>query len=344
MGWAQVSNAPFPSYKTYTGGGGRRISFIVSWVGQLKDFGAIRSQFGHVIDVIPTLLDLAGVPALAHSHGKPAQPMQGKSLAPVLRDADAPAPRNEQYYECWANRAYYRDGWVAVSLQKRGETSDFDNWTLHFHAEDFSESMDLRRQHPEKLAELVAAFDEAAWANMVYPLEASSRRRFLPNAQTVHRNVVAPLIGNRDFKIVTRLRHGAADEGVLFAIGDVAGGLVLYIEDGALRLTYNGYGRFHTLVGPGVPEGERSAGLEVEALRRRRGRRRQVLDAGDASEWGELSPTLMGRFHERLDIGLDRRAPVDWVLRGRHGIFRYAGTIHGVVIESGPFAPDMSFS
>ena len=175
--------------------------------------------------------------------------MQGKSLAPVLRDADAPAPRNEQYYECWANRAYYRDGWVAVSLQKRGEAIDFDNWTLHAHAEDFSESMDLRRQHPQKLEELVAAFDAAAWANMVYPLDnrtpaqkflevpphqrpaAIGRRRFLPNGQTVHRNVIAPLIGNRNFTITARFRHGAADEGVLFAIGDVAGGLVLYIED-----------------------------------------------------------------------------------------------------------------
>jgi arylsulfatase A-like enzyme len=361
-GWAQVSNTPFPSYKTYTGGGGRRVSFVVSWPDKLKDPGGIRSQFGHVIDVMPTLLDLAGVPALEMSHGQLAQPMQGKSLGPMLRDANAPAPRNEQHYECWANRAYYRDGWVAVSLQKRGEAIDFDNWTLHAHAEDFSESMDLRRQHPQKLAELVAAFDEAAWANMVYPLDnrtpaakflelpphlrppASSRRRFLPNGQTVHRNVLAPLIANRNFKIVTHLRHGAADQGVLFAIGDVAGGLVLYIEDGALRLTYNGYGRFHVLVGPAVAEGECSAVLEFEALGRRRGRGRLVLDSGETGEWDELTPTLMGGFHEGLDIGLDRRAPVDWALRERHGIFRYGGRIHDVVIESGPFAPGMSFA
>jgi len=361
MGWAQVSNTPFPSYKTYTGGGGRRVSFVVSWPDKLKDFGAVRSQFAHVIDVMPTLLDLAGVPALATSHGKPAQPMQGKSLAPVLQDSDAPAPRNEQYYECWANRAYYRDGWVAVSLQKRGEAIDFDNWTLHAHAEDFSESMDLRRQHPQKLKELVAAFDEAAWANMVYPLDnrtpaekflelpphqrppANSRRRFLPGAQTVHRGVIAPLIGNRNFKIVTSFRHSADDQGILFAIGDVAGGLVLYIEDGALRLTYNGFGRFHALAGPRVAEGECRAVLEYEALGRRRGRGRLVLD-GDGSEWSELTPTLMGGFHEGLDIGLDRRAPVDWALRERHGIFRYGGTIHDVLIESGPFAPDMSFA
>jgi hypothetical protein len=251
---------------------------------------------------------------------------------------------------------------VAVSLQKRGEAIDFDNWTLHAHAEDFSESMDLRRQHPQKLAELVAAFDEAAWANMVYPLDnrtpaqkflevpphqrppAESRRRFLPNGQTVHRGVIVPLIANRHFKMVARFQHAAGDQGVLFAIGDVAGGLVLYIEDGTLRLTYNGYGRFHTLAGPTVSEGERSAALEYEALGRRRGRGKLVLDNREAGEWTEFSPTLMGGFHEGLDIGLDRRAPVDWGLRERHGIFRYGGTIHDIVVESGPFAPDMSFS
>src|SRR5205807_9493759 len=125
-------------------------------------------------------------------------------------------------------------------------------------------------------------------------------------------SVIAPLIGNRNFKIAARFQHGPADQGVLCAIGDVAGGLVLYIEDGALQLTYNGFGRFHRLVGPAVPAGERSAVLEFEALGRRRARGRLVLDGVAAGEWGELTPTLMGGFHEGLDIGLDRRAPVDW--------------------------------
>jgi hypothetical protein len=160
----------------------------------------------------------------------------------------------------------------------------------------------------------------------------------------VHRSVIAPLIGNRNFKIVARFRHRAADQGVLFAIGDVAGGLVLYIEDGALRLTYNGFGRFHALEGPSVPEGERSAALQYEALGRRRGRGRLTLDTGEASEWVELNPTLMGGFHEGLDIGLDRRAPVDWALRERHGVFRYSGTICEIMIASGAFAPDMAFA
>lgn len=361
MGWAQVSNAPFPSYKTYTGGGGRRVSFIISWPDKMKDGGAIRTQFAHVIDVMPTLLDLAGVQPLETSHGRPAKPMQGNSLAPVLHDATAPAPRTEQYYECWANRAYYRDGWVAVSLQKRGEAVDFDNWTLHAHAEDFSESIDLRRQHPQKLQELVEAFDRAAWENMVYPLDnrtptqkfnelpphqrpaaGGSRRRFLPGSQTVHRGVVTPLVADRNFTISVRIRHGAGDQGVLVAIGDVTGGLVLYIEDGQLRLTYNGFGEFHSLLGPPVGAGAHVAALDYEARGGRRGRGRLMLDDVHG-DWAELSPTLMNGMHEGLDIGLDRRAPVDWDLRERHGVFRYGGTIEEVVIESGPFAPDSPY-
>jgi hypothetical protein len=306
-------------------------------------------------------LELAGVAALENSHGRPAQPMHGKSLAGILRDPAAASPRSEQYYECWANRAFYRDGWIAVSLQVKGQPINFDNWTLHLHDEDFSESMDLARQHPAKLQELVEAFDAAAWDNMVYPLDNRSpsqkfnelaphqrtplggRRRFLPNGQTVHRGVIVPLIADRSFKFIVSFRYAVGDAGVLFAVGDVSGGMVLTIEDGKLHLIYNGFGEFSEIIGPVVPEGERVGTLEYEALGKRRGRGRLVLDTGNASDWQELSPTLMYGFHEGLDIGLDRRGPVSWDLQRHRGVFRYGGTIHDVVVESGPFAPDSAF-
>ena len=142
-GWGEVSNTPFPSFKTYTGAGGRRVSFIVSWPSRIRDHGAIRTQFAHVTDVMPTLLELAGIPPLTTSHGLPARAMHGASFARVLFDADAPSPRTEQYYECWSNRAFYRDGWLARSIQKRGAAIDLDNWTLHDLDSDFSESDDL---------------------------------------------------------------------------------------------------------------------------------------------------------------------------------------------------------
>ena len=355
-GWGQVSNTPFPNYKTYTGGGGRRVSCIVSWPAGLAGRGAIHPQFGHVTDIMPTLLDLCGVPVLQTSHGQDAKPPHGASLAPVLRDPGAPPPRTEQYYECWANRAYYRDGWVAVSLQRQGEAIDFDNWTLHHQAEDFSESIDLARQHPDLLRDLVAAFDEAAWDNLVYPLDnrtpvqkfntqppharplARGRKRFLPGGQTVHPGAVMPLIVDRSYAITVRLDQSPGAAGVLFAIGDVTGGMVLYIEDGTVRLFYNGFGDHQSLEGPAVGPGEHAVVFAFEATGDRHGRGRLVVDDA-ASDWQPLGPTFLYGTHEGMDIGLDRRGPVSWDLKDRHGAFRYGGTIHELVIESGPLAP-----
>jgi arylsulfatase len=366
MGWGQVSNTPFPSFKTYTGGGGRRVSLLVSWPARIADQGAVRTQFAHVTDLMPTLLDLTGAPPLATSHGETALPMHGASLAPALLSAQGASARSEQYYECWANRAYWRDGWIAVSIQKRGEAVNFDNWTLHHQATDFSESVDLATQHPERLRALTEAFDAAAWSNMVYPLDnrtplqkfneippqqrpaASGTRRFLPGGQTVHRSTLIPLIADRAFRISVRTRHRATDEGVLFAIGEVFGGMTLFIEDGALHFTYNGFGEYTRLAPATIAPGAHTFAIDYQALGQRRGQGRLMIDGapceGAASQWTAMSPTVMGGFHEGLDIGLDRRAPVDWALYQRRRAFRYSGTIVDLTIESGAFAPGSAYA
>jgi Sulfatase len=356
IGWGQVCNTPFPSSKTYTGGGGRRVSFILSWPARLTDTGAIRTQFAHVTDVKPTLLELAGLKTLDTIHGVPAWQPQGKSFARILFDAAAPAQRNEQYYECWANRAYYCDGWLARSLQKRGAAIDMDNWTLHHIDQDFSESTDLRAQHPERLRELVDAFDKAAWENLVYPLDnrnmvqkladgatrgqPAGARAFPAGTQTVHRGIVVPLISDRNFRVATRLTHALGNQGVLWSVGELIGGMVLYIEDDALRFTYNGYGEFGEIPPTPLAPGKHEVVLDYEATGGRRGRGRLLVDGADCSDWHALSPTLMAGFHEGLDIGLDRRCPVDWRLFEKHGVFRYAGHIANVTIEPGEHAHD----
>jgi arylsulfatase A-like enzyme len=361
-GWAQLSNTPFPAYKTQTGAGGRRVACIVSWPTKLTDSGAIRSQFAHVTDLMPTLLDLAGVSPPAMSHGMPAKELQGKSQRQVLLDARSPDARTEQYFECWAHRAYFRDGWVAVSIQKMGEAIDFDNWTLHRQATDFSEIEDLAKQFPDKLKELVDAFDKDAWANLVYPLDNRrpvqkfqqippherpapvSSRVFLRGAQTVNRASIAPLLSDRNFTVTVNLVQGAQDEGVLFALGDVAGGMVMYIEHSLLHLFYNGYGEFIHLEAMPMPPGQHAVALEYEALGERKGRGRLLLNGHAAHEWQDLSPTLMVGFHEGFDIGIDRRAPVEWELFERRGNFPYSGKIDSVVVDSRAFAPGSAFA
>lgn len=350
-GWGQLCNTPFPTYKTYTGGGGRRVSYILSWPAKITDMGGIRSQFIHVTDVLPTLLDLAGLQPLDTIHGAPALPQHGKSFAAVLFDATVPSSRTEQYYECWANRAYYRNGWLARSLQKRGAPVDLDNWTLHNLHEDFSESVDRREEHPEKLHELIEAFDQEAWINMVYPLDNRSMlqkmsdgitrgqlpgpRTFTPGGQTIHRGLIVPMISDRNFRIRVRFACKTGDHGVLWSIGEQIGGMVLYIEVGLLRFYYNGFGEHSTL--PPVPlvPGEHEAVLDYEATGKREGRGRLLVDGTDPTDWGPLSPTLMVGFHEGLDIGLDRRCPVSWEIYQKHRVFRFTGSIQDVTIEPG---------
>ena len=350
--WGEVSNTPFPSFKTYTGGGGRRVSFIASWPARLKDTGGIRRQFMHVTDVMPTLLEMAGVPRLETSHGMPARALDGVSCAQTLL-ADAPSPRSEQYYECWSNRAYYRSGWLARSLQVRDTPIDMDNWTLHNLDQDFSESTDLAAQHPAKLGELVEAFDQAAWKYFVYPLDNRGRpgkfsdtpaylrekadkpRRFLPGSQSVHRSDVVPMVANRSFRIRTRLAQRAGDQGVLWALGDIIGGMVMYVEADRLNFHYNGFGEPTSFAPVDLPPGEHEAVLEYQALGQRRGRGRLLIDGAERIAWTELSPTLMVGLFEGLDVGLDRRAPVYWELYERHGAYRYTGRIAEVWIDPG---------
>ena len=357
--WGEVCNTPFPTFKTYTGGGGRRVSFLFSWPAGLLARGVRRGQFVHVIDVMPTLLDLAGVSALDEVNGKPADAPDGMSFRSVLEDAAAESPRTEQYYECWSNRAYYRSGWLARSIQKRGAPIDLDNWTLHNLDEDFSESEDLREKHPDKLQELVEAFDEAAWANLVYPLDnrdrfqkfadvspaarkrADTPRTFYPGAQTTHRDDIVPMIDDRSFRIDTRLGYAAGDEGVLWAVGDPIGGIVMYIEDGALNLHYNGFGETVSLPPMPLRAGAHTVTFDYEALGNRQGRGRVLFGGTVLCDWTALSPTLSFGVFEGLDIGIMRRGPVLWTLYEEHGAFRFTGDIEHVRVTPGARAETM---
>ncbi|MBC9868305.1 MAG: sulfatase-like hydrolase/transferase, partial [Opitutae bacterium] len=351
-GWGEVCNTPFPSFKTYTGAGGRRVSFLVSWPSGLKDQGVIRRQFVHVTDIMPTLLELTGVEALTEVNGKAAQGMHGLSFANVLR-SNEPSRRTEQYYECWANRAFYREGWLARSIQKRGEPIVMDNWTLHNLEEDFSEATDVSDQHQDKLAELVDAFDKAAWENRVYPLDNRDRiqkfsdlseeqkaaadrpRTFLPGTQTIHRADFLPLVADRSFSMSVRFTSESEDEGVLWALGDPIGGMVLYLEDGEIGLHYNGFGEETSLPAVALPAGSHEVTLDYEELGNRQGRGRLLVDAVEAVGWMALSPTLAFGIFEGLDVGLDRRGPVWWALYERHGAFPFTGEIQDLQVVPG---------
>ena len=211
----------------------------------------------------------------------------------------------------------------------------------------------MREQRPDKLRELVDAFDEAAWANLVYPLDnrdrfqkfadvspvarerADAPRTFYPGAQTTHRDDILPMIDDRSFRIETRFDHAAGDEGVLWAVGDPIGGIVMYVENGALNLHYNGFGDTVSLPPMPLRAGARTVTFDYEALGGRQGRGRVLSDGAVLCGWTALSPTLSFGVFEGLDIGIARRGPVLWTLYEEHGAFRFTGAIEHVRVTPG---------
>jgi arylsulfatase len=152
--WAMVGATPFERYKVWPQAGGVRAPFIVSWPGRIEDVGAMRSQFVDVIDVAPTLAEIASVSFPETVDGRPQLPVAGRSFLPILMSAAAPSPRREQFFELRGNRAITAGEWKAVAMHKTGDTFADDAWALYHVASDFSESTDVSNAYPDKLKEL----------------------------------------------------------------------------------------------------------------------------------------------------------------------------------------------
>jgi len=194
VGWAWAGSAPFQWMKRVPSHfGGTRNGVIVSWPTRIEDRGGLRSQFEHVIDVAPTILAAAGLPAPKAVDGIEQAPMAGHDFSSTFASAKAPETRTTQYFESGGHRAIYHDGWIAAAMQgvpwKLVGSQGFSNsrWELYHIDQDFSEAHDLAAQEPEKLKELQALFDQQARANQVYPLD----DRFVERALSVRPSIVA---------------------------------------------------------------------------------------------------------------------------------------------------------
>ena len=169
---------PYLDFKQSEHRGGQQDHLVVHWPNGIDAKGEVRSQYHHISDIAPTIMETAGVDVPEQYHGVEQQPMDGVSMMYSFNDADAPTRKERQYYEMFGNRAIWVDGWKAVTLHANRMPWDvnvvlqFDNdeWELYHVAEDFSESTNLAEENPEKLAELIAIFDEEAWKYNVYPL------------------------------------------------------------------------------------------------------------------------------------------------------------------------------
>ena len=256
-GWAQVGNTPLRRYKQNTHAGGVRAPLIVSWRDGLKARGEIRRQFHHVIDIAPTLLDLAGVAAPQVHQGVPQLPIHGTSMRYSFADAHAPTERQTQYFEMFTHRALWHEGWKAVSFHRRGSRYDDDAWELYHLDDDFSECNDLAAQEPERLRRMIDRWWAEAGRFGVLPLDdrgftERAVRYQTPGSPRLRTRLVlypgmaripsgaAPLMVERSFRIVGRLAPtGVAPEGVVVSLGDLSGGFTLFVQRGRLVFEYN---------------------------------------------------------------------------------------------------------
>lgn len=252
QGWAQVSNTPLKWYKKHTHGGGIRAPLVMHWPKGISQRGAIRSQYHHVIDVLPTLLELTGVQAPAQYRGVDQLPLHGMSMAYTFDNAQAPSRRDVQYFEMVGDRALYQEGWKIVARHRKGEDFDADTWELFRMGEDFSEIHDLAAQEPEKVRLMAQRWWQEAERYGVLPLDdreaeraldwfrasAPSRYEYLPGMARADRLMV-PAINGRSYVIEADVDFGSGDvHGAILAFGNRFGGVALYTHAGEICFDY----------------------------------------------------------------------------------------------------------
>jgi arylsulfatase len=179
LGWAQAANTPFKFWKQDANSeGGTRNGLIVFYSKGIKDKGGIRTQYSHVIDILPTTLELVGLRAPEQVRGIQQQPIEGTSFAYSIDDAKAPTRHTLQYYYIFGARSIYHDGWKAELAYPSSfitgnfaskQSFDENAWELYNLNEDYTERIDLAKKYPEKLAELKALFEEQAKSHHLYP-------------------------------------------------------------------------------------------------------------------------------------------------------------------------------
>ena len=257
VAWAWAFDTPFKWTKQVASHfGGTRQGLAISWPGHIKDEGGIRTQFHHVIDVVPTILEAAGIKAPELVNGIKQKPIEGVSMLYTLDsgNANAPSKRDTQYFEMVGNRAIYHDGWIAATTPPAppwelgtGTMPPLDQykWELYNITEDYSENNDLAAQHPDKLKELQTLFLTEAAKYQVFPLDNTGFVRLLtarPSAvagKTVFTYTGenpgipvgnAPSILDRDYTITADITvpDGGA-EGVIATMGGRFGGYGLLL-------------------------------------------------------------------------------------------------------------------
>jgi arylsulfatase A-like enzyme len=291
--WAWAFSTPFPGTKADASHlGGTRDPMVISWPARIKDAGGLRSQFGHLNDISPTILEAAGLQAPKVVDGVTQTALEGTSLVYTFNNAKAPAQHHVQYFETNGNEAIYKDGWWAGKLLRsswdrigapgyerdRLLAGDTHPWELYNLNDDYSQSTDLATKYPKKLAEMKALFDTEAKRNQVYPL--LPLRELISRPEDTRKTYVFRG-GVERLQDTMNVRTGAGTgytiraeiqnpdgraQGVLMAQGGRYGGFTLFVKDRHVHFEINSFGHVSgTMVSKSVlPNGHSVIEIEVK--------------------------------------------------------------------------------
>jgi arylsulfatase len=362
-GWAVATNTPFQWTKQVASHyGGTRNPLVVHWPDGIEAKGEIRSQWHHVTDIAPTLMEAAGLPFPTSVNGSVQKPFEGVSLIYSFDDPDAADRHTTQYFEMFGNRAIYDNGWVAAAKHRTPWASapdgplDQDTWELYHVAEDFSQANDLAASNAAKLAELRALFMEEAIKYDVLPLDDRVFERF--NASIAGR---PDLMGSRTsltlYPGMTHLTENAfinvknrshtitavveipqgGGEGVILAQGGRFAGWSLYMKDGKVSYVHNWVGLERYTVTAPEPLAPGKATIRYafayEGDNPGSGGTGTIFINGEKVAEGNIGNTTPFLFSadETADVGTDGATPVteDYA----EGDNAFTGTIEKVTVD-----------
>jgi arylsulfatase len=338
--------------------GGTRNPMIVYWPKGIKAKGETRTQFHHVIDVVPTILEACKIPEPRVVNGIPQKPIEGVSMAYTFDDADAKGRRTTQYFELATNRAIYHDGWVACSRYGlpwvplgRGDGFVDAPWELYNVEEDFSQADDLAAKEPGRLKELQAKFLEEAKKYGVLPLDPRFSERMDPKLRvsgepprswTYFGNKVwlpepiGPLLFPRGHEITAKLAIPAGGaEGVITCCGTFSAGWSLYIKDDRPVFRYTFFDIADVTI-PGtvaIPEGDVTVSTEFtpDGSMVGGGTLKLFVNGQPAGE-GKLQRSAFRHGLEPFEVGRDSITAVDPAYKDK-GTFEFTGKIVSVKYE-----------
>lgn len=355
-GWALALDTPFPWFKQIASHlGGVRNGLVISWPTRIKKQGELRTQYHHVIDIMPTLLDAAHVKAPVRVDGVPQQRIDGVSMTYSFDAPEAPSTRHTQYYEMMGNRGIYQDGWLANttprympwSRPRPGTDITTYNWELYDLKTDFSQSHELAAKEPQKLKAMLAMFDTEARRNNVYPIQDAgfaARAMQMPRPMKSHYvywgkdirlpSAISPPIFAAGFRLSADIEVPQAANGVIVAAGSLFGGWSFYLKAGrpvAYAAASQLPGQQTRVAAPtALNPGHNQVRFEFDPSGASGLMRISVNDTEVARGTIASVPRALAGVGETFDIGRDSNAPVSDEYQNE-GVFD--GEIHKIEID-----------